>query len=159
MRKFKVGDRVTYEKFGTGTVIDVDGSSMPYLVEFDKAREEFHNGNGRGKEFHCFWCYETDLVLGNFTKTDLQEGDKLTLRNGSVGYYSSDMNIDDLKEKHIEKDLTNNGYAGSELDIVKVERPSSYVTVYEREKNGVKEMTVEEISKELGYEVKIVKGD
>lgn len=91
-----------------------------------------------------------------FKKSDLRDGDKITFRNGKAGIYTGDETyIDGLCNCHINNDLTNNGSRGSELDIVKVERPRKYKTVYEREK--VREMTVEEISKELGYEVKVVK--
>ena len=41
-------------------------------------------------------------------------------------------------------------------DIMKVERPVMYHTVFERDET-VKEMTLDEICKALGYEVKIIK--
>ena len=159
MRKLKIGDRVREDHFGIGTIIDIEGSSMPYLVEFDKENEECHDGRGQGKENHCFWCYEEDLSLAKFTKDDLREGDKLTLRNGEIGYYCDGMCIDGLFPDDIRSNLTNSGDGGSALDIIKVERPSSYVAMYERADVRAREMTVKEISKELGYEVKIVKGD
>ena len=86
-------------------------------------------------------------------------GDKLTLRNGVSGFYRNEETyIDGLYEDNINDDLTNNGGRGSRFDIVKVERPKKYKTVYEREEEEkVREMTVEEISKALGYEVKVVK--
>lgn len=97
-------------------------------------------------------------LVKDFTKADLKEGDIVTLRNGKVGLYSEDMSIDGLTIFNIEDDLTNNGSCKEELDIVKVERPVSYTTVYEREENA-KEMTLKEICEALGYEVKIVKED
>ena len=53
----------------------------------------------------------------------------------------------------LEDDFTHEIYEDS--DIVKIERPVEYTTVFTR--GEVKEMTVEEISKALGYEVKVVK--
>lgn len=102
-----------------------------------------------------------------FSKEDLKDGDIVTLRNGDrlvlVNKIFKDTtnennnylgNLDDLNE-----DLTYEWLEKNEdYDIIKVERPIGYITVYERrEKQEVKEMTVEEISKKLGYEVKIVK--
>lgn len=92
-----------------------------------------------------------------FTKIDLKNGDKLTLRNGSVGYYNGDEYIvSGLRGSDINDDLTNKGCIGNALDIVKVERPV-FEKLYEREE--VREMTIEEICRELGYKVKVVKGD
>jgi len=43
-------------------------------------------------------------------------------------------------------------------DIMKVERAVEYETVFNRDET-VKEMTIDEISRALGYEVKIIKED
>ena len=60
--------------------------------------------------------------------------------------------LDDLNE-----DLTfARDYDDEENKVVKVERPATYYEVFNRDES-VREMTVEEISKALGYEVKIVK--
>lgn len=101
-------------------------------------------------------------------KEELKEGDIVTLRNGdkliytpNSGEYSNDFqdigdnnnylcDLSDLKD-----DLTYNG-TDRDSDIVKVERPVRIETVFER-KDKAREMTVEEISKELGYDIKIVK--
>ena len=93
----------------------------------------------------------------HFSKKDLKVGDVLTLRNGSVGIFDNKKtNIDCLLADNIEDDLTNNGFCGKKLDIVKVERPIKYETVFKR---TIKEMTLEEVCEKLGYEVKIIKGD
>lgn len=93
---------------------------------------------------------------------DLQFADILTLRNGERyvvvedymcgegGSYYCD--CDTLTEEYND-DLTRKSGA-IDNDIVKVERSGEII--YER-KEEVKEMTVEEISKALGYEVKVVK--
>ena len=158
--KFKVGDKVRLKK---GLVIGRDYGGIYFMLPmklFEGKIFEIEFVDGKfyqlkeDKEKYSF----SDEMLEpiKFTKSDLKDGDKITLRNGEVGIYTGDETyIDGLCNCHINNDLTNNGSRGSELDIVKVERPRKYKTVYEREK--VREMTVEEISKELGYEVKVVK--
>lgn len=105
----------------------------------------------------------------DFTKADLKEFDIVEFRNGrkalitrdivSVGWNVGVFSIDTWKD-----DLTDKGT--DKYDIMKVYRPTDSIptdkskwkdlpVVYER--TEVKEMTVEEISKALGYEVKVVK--
>lgn len=99
-------------------------------------------------------------------KEELKEGDIVTLRNGDrlvyipnncccftdlCDSYCNDLfDLNDLKD-----DLTYNG-DDRDSDIVKVERPVQTEIVFER-KDLAREMTIEEISKELGYDVKVVK--
>lgn len=71
----------------------------------------------------------------SFTKADLKDGDIVTLRNGEKGTCKKQFDkitIGSLSNAHINDDLTNNGALGKELDIIKVERPLGYETVYER---------------------------
>ena len=107
---------------------------------------------------------------GEFTKDDFREFDAVEFRDGEkvlitmsivfgrlgIGGFSVDTWDDDLKD--------NTGL--SQYDIMKVYRPTDSLpldkskwkdlpVVYER--TEVKEMTVKEISKALGYEVKVVK--
>ena len=109
-----------------------------------------------------YWTISTDMIelvdTSKFTKSDLQEGDIVTdrerckslfhngaLRGRTLSIYGL---TDDLKDKE----------GKSDNDIVKVERPIKMEIVFERkEESKIREMTVEEISKELGYEVKVVK--
>lgn len=108
-----------------------------------------------------YWTISTDMIelvdTSKFTKSDLQEGDIVTDREGCKSLYSNGnfvgktLNIkwltDDLKDIDGESDN----------DIVKVERPIKLETVFERKEPEVIEMTVEEISRALGHEVKVVK--
>lgn len=116
-----------------------------------------------------FFAEEWLAPADDFTKADLKEFDIVELRNGSktcvvndialgqlsIGCFSVDTWKDDLTDKGTDK-----------YDIMKVYRPTDSIptdrskwkdlpVVYER--TEVKEMTVEEISKALGYEVKVVK--
>lgn len=108
-----------------------------------------------------YWTISTDMIelvnTSKFTKADLQEGDIVTDREGCKSLYSNGSFIgntmdlwgvtEDLKDKDGE----------SNNDIVKVERPIKLETVFERKEPEVIEMTVEEISRALGHEVKVVK--
>ena len=96
-------------------------------------------------------------------KDDIKEGDIITLRNGDRLLIDADKDVSDLSGKNnnpvyslycFENDMTYRD-GNSNYDIVKVERPVEYSIVYDKE--AVREMTVEEISKALGYEVKVVK--
>lgn len=154
--KFKIGDRVRLIKkpnWGieigdTGVVNELD--DQPYVI-WDKNNER--------------WAfYETDLELEEIVKTknDLKDGDIVTLRNGNKLIYAdedfmdlernNDNSLSDLDD--LTDDLKYDEYKN--YDIMKVERPVCFSTVYERDET-VREMTIEEISKALGYEVKIVK--
>lgn len=107
---------------------------------------------------------------GEFTKADLKEFDIVEFRNGRQALIT--MNIamgvleaDGFSFRTWNDDLKDN--TGADIyDIMKVYRPTDSLpldkskwkdlpVVYER--TEVKEMTVEKISKALGYEVKVVK--
>lgn len=99
-----------------------------------------------------------DLKLG-----DLQFADILTLRNGQryvvadnyMHGYVDDQDIDGAYiSDYYNDNLTANSRHDSESDIVKVERCGQ--VIYDRS-NQPKEMTLSEICKELGYDVKIVR--
>lgn len=105
----------------------------------------------------------------NFTKYDLKDGDIVTLRNGAKLVYCDDCFFDfgDRIDNNLTdfEDLTNdlkyddNSWSvdtKADNDIMKVERPTQYKTMYER-KEEVKEMTLAQVCEELGYNVKIIK--
>lgn len=111
------------------------------------------------------WWFSNSMLLAfKFTKDDLKEGDIVTLRNGDRLIYAngeftdcSDDNDNYLEYlSELEKNLT---YEGNhrDNDIVKVERPTGYNTLFERQEEEVKEMTLKEVCEKLGYEIKIVK--
>jgi len=96
--------------------------------------------------------------------SDLENGDIVTLRNGEKMIYC-DEGFTDLSSPHynslsdtydLNDDMTMEDRDEKDSDIMIVERPIKYEKVYDR-KETIREMTVEEVSKELGYEVKIVK--
>lgn len=138
--KFKIGDKVKVincDSAGTdcanfnkvSTITDImNGSKYPYALK--GITESF-----REKEL--------ELVERQFTKSDLQDGDIITLRNGlkyrkvggkirtSYAIISLDCFTENLKclwqgQKNI--------------DVIKVERPTRYETVYERVEEDKKEI-------------------
>ena len=121
---------------------------MPYIISKDWLVEEEDYRKGKDNM--------------EFKKDDLKNGDIVTLRNGDRLVFVGSEDFIDLSDDNdnclsdicdLEDDFTHESYEDS--DIVKIERPVEYTTVFTREE--VKEMTVEEISKALGYEVKVVK--
>lgn len=168
---FKVGDRVKHKRYGKGTINKVYSYTDDYQVKFDKYNPMLHDGCGAGKVGYYWNCHKEDLKLveGNMKKEDLKQNDIVTLRNGdrlvliegdfydlSNKNHNSLSDIDDLDDY-----LKYDGYCYStekeDNDIVKVERPVEYETVFEREE--VQELTVDEISERLGYKVKVVGED
>lgn len=172
MNKFKVGDIVkgidedrygiTNTKMTKGRVIKVreNGMFVVKIIEHEC------------KEYIGDECHDLDpryfVLAKSFTKSDLKNDDIVTLRNGDrliyngegFMYISYDNDNELRRLSDLQDDLTYDdcGDKDEDYDIVKIERPVEYITVYEREeKQEVKEMTVEEISKALGYEVKIIK--
>ena len=113
---------------------------------------------------HFTWAEEWFEPVNEVkTKADLKDGDIITLASGERLLFSNG-DFTDLDEEHynyitdlddLKDDLT---YINDRRkdDVVKVERPLTYYEVFNREET-TKELTVEEISKLLGYEVKIVK--
>lgn len=116
------------------------------------------------------WTWDIRALIPlEFKKGDFKVGDIITLRNGDRLIYEDEgefadlscendnyiASIDDINDDLKYYDDYDDSY-DDENDIVKIERPIDYCTMYSREEKA-KEMTVEEISKALGYEVKIVK--
>lgn len=176
--EFKVGDRVRIKsweqmekKFGKNSDGGIDCmpcfiEDMKYLCGKTATIAEIYNYDIKLKDWSdaggkIHWFFSTDMIelvdTSKFTKSDLQEGDIVTDREGCKSLYSNGnfvgktLNIkwltDDLKDIDGESDN----------DIVKVERPIKLETVFERKEPEVIEMTVEEISRALGHEVKVVK--
>ena len=90
--KYKVGDRVKDTEFGEGIVVETETGTMQtsILVQFDNENKKLHDGNGLSKEKHeknkcCFYSQDTCLLKlikpKQFAKSDLKDGDIVTLRN------------------------------------------------------------------------------
>lgn len=111
-----------------------------------------------------------DSRFNEFTKDDLKDGDIVTLRNGDKLMYV-DGRFTDLLDYELvtnsleyQNELTDDlRYSTSymanpkENDIMKVERPVDYKTVFVRteEEETIKEYTIEELEEKLGHKIKI----
>lgn len=166
--KFKVGDRVrrvrdyhfNMEKGDTGIIENISYGEYLGCINGVDVRLDKNNDLVCGNDE-----INLELIEGEneMTKDDLENGDIIFLRNGNelIVYNDNELcdlesdcfsplnNLEDLEEDLIYED-------DEDYDVVEVKRPSGYDTMFER-KEEVKEMTVSEISKKLGYEVKIVK--
>lgn len=110
-------------------------------------------------------------------KENLIIGDYLVLRNGEVMILGRHGHLIDMKssELEVENKITSIENLDDFLyykrhnhlfDVVRVDRLKPCFgntrlmleTIWEREKDEIREMTLDEISKELGYNVKIIKG-
>lgn len=175
--EFKVGDRVRIKsweqmekEFGIshGDIPCKCGfnSEMRHLCgrtatisEINDYKVKLKDWSDAGGKIH--WFFSTDMIelvdTSKFTKSDLQEGDIVTDREGCKSLYSNGNFVGKtLSIKWLTDDLKDID-GESDNDIVKVERPIKLETVFERKEPEVIEMTVEEISRALGHEVKVVK--
>lgn len=123
------------------------------------------------------WSDYIDKNPSIFTKEDLKTGDILLRRDGAVEIYNGELDMLILQEdwddpSHIRLDLTSE--ITSDADIMAIRRPIAKsscifgafekghergILVYQREKaKKVEEMTLKEVCKLLGKEIKIIPG-
>lgn len=133
--KFKIGDKVKFIKRTHSHSSDVKLGRV-YTIEYiDYMLDKIPYLTKENKE----WFKEDELELvktAQFTKSDLKDGDIVTYRNGAKRTLKGEKLINqegyemyDLIQ--YKTDLTDIGEQRS-LDIIKVERPVQYETVYER---------------------------
>lgn len=120
--KFKVGDKVKVIKCKShlhceniNKISKIEGIetffSYPYSLE---DCDELFNDE------------ELELVEKQFTKSDLKDGDKCTLKNGQVVF------VDKTSKYCFENIDEQLKYFNDDVSIVKVERPVKYETLFER---------------------------
>ena len=156
--KFKVGDKVRVIKcsidgercknFNKISTITKIGEHLCYPYILKDIRETFRED-------------ELELVEVQFTKSDLKDGDIVTYRNGlkkivsgdklygndlftSLRYYPEDLKDVDGEEKN---------------DIVKVERPVKYETVFERKEeilDGTEKKYLARVIKPFRHKIKSI---
>lgn len=180
MRKIKAGDKIKIisaqdEKFNYSDVI-----GNIYIVkeiresQIGKKYAELKNSIYKPYLYNCELVDEKEK---QFTKSDLKNGDIVELRNGQRYVYiekyndrfiystDSDEVIVNLKDgeysrlANYDDDLRYKGRGNCEYDIMKILDMSEFYRkqkwTWEREKT--EEMTLEEVCKELGRDIKIVK--
>ena len=164
--KFKVGDKVKF--IGEVANHRVHGENLQADIEKYNNRFTISRISTTGyvefKENEC-WCIEFDeieLILERqFTKSDLKDGDIVTQRNGlkkmvfenklygsnhfvSLTYYT-----EDLKDAN----------GDEEYDIIKIERPGKYNTIFERKEeilDEVEKKYLANVIKPFRHEIKII---
>ncbi len=154
--EYKVGDRVKHEKYGKGTVVEINSGATKdtVLVQFDNENESLHSGcecRGTYKNNTC-WHFNNSY-LEDIEKIDRYEGLEL---------------LNEIKKQEIKnceiKVYKNNKYQFTiqcgEKAIL--DNPQHHIGMLTSDKYTYepiikKEMTISEIEKELGYSIKIVK--
>nr|DAE68762.1 MAG TPA: hypothetical protein [Caudoviricetes sp.] len=131
--KFKVGDRVKVIN------CEIEGRECENLGKIFTIKSTDKNGNSFPYELYgtpeFFGDNELELV-NKFTKADLKDGDKCTLKNGQVIFVdkTSDYGFSNINEQL--------KYFNDDVSIAKVERPVKYETMFER-----KEEILDEVEK------------
>lgn len=159
--KYKVGDKVNHKKYGEGKILEISNNT-DLLVEFKEKNSCFHNGSGRGKDFHCYWVSNDDLIvkptkeelfkmpLGTIIKTDREEHN-VFVKVGENDFCNDD--VDHIEDNYVNDDLSLECFGNR---IIEIQEPNEYQTIYKADEEA-KEMTIAEIEKELGYPIKVVK--
>ena len=165
-KKFKVGDKIKAIQ-DTEYVITTKENEWEGIVT-SVSEESFDAKTTHVKKLGSIGDVYSDLdydyfEISKFTIDNLKFGDILTLRNGEKFVYASGHMFGeddsswrdcDVVRDCYENNLLSEDHDEREYDIVKVERLGNIVFT---QPETVKEMTVSEISKALGYEVKVVK--
>ncbi len=148
--KFKVGDKVrvrkdleTNKKYGSMTYVEGMGKMKGKTVTI---KEVCWNSYWI-EEFDYNWTDEMFEEKANFTKSDLKDGDIVAYGNGEkrikiAGKLYDENGSATMWLHSYKEDLTREYKERAETDIIKVERPTGYETVFER-----KEEILDEVEK------------
>lgn len=132
--KYKVGDKVKVVKCTYHTNCKNIGKEF----EIERTDEMMVNPYALKECCELFRDEEPELVqLKQFTKSNLKDGDILTYRNEDKRTYINNKLIDENGDSvgcidTCNEDLTRKNRFHEDLDIVRVERPTQYETVFER---------------------------
>lgn len=141
--KFKVGDKVRF----IGDVNNHHGKNLSLKEDIEKYKNKFTISyvGDRYYEFkeNPYWYIQQNEIeiieQKQFAKSDLQDGDIVTYRNGDRRVVTKkETSLRGIKDyMHVElsvykEDLRRIG-SDTDKDITKVERPIKYETVFERE--------------------------
>lgn len=128
--KFKVGDKVKViarkygHHFNIGEIVKIT-----QINKSDYTCESFNKHD-------IWWLKDNEVAEVKFTKSDLKDGDIVTYRNGNKRIVISGKLIDEngMGTKYLRSydDQIKDKNGCRNLDIVKVERPVKYETVFER---------------------------
>ncbi len=128
--KFKVGDevkviaRIHGHHFNIGEIVKI--------IQINKSDYTCESFN----KHDIWWLKDNEVAEVKFTKSDLKDGDIVTYRNGNKRIVISGKLIDEngMGTKYLRSydDQIKDKNGCRNLDIVKVERPVKYETVFER---------------------------
>ena len=128
--KFKVGDKVKViarkygHHFNIGEIVKIT-----QINKSDYTCESFNKHD-------IWWLKDNEVAEVKFTKSDLKDGDIVTYRNGNKRIVISGklINENGMGTKYLRSydDQIKDKNGCRNLDIVKVERPVKYETVFER---------------------------
>ena len=142
--KFKVGDKVKViaKKHG-------HGFNIGEIVKIEEISDRDYKCSSL-KENELWWMGEDEFTKVKFTKLDLKDGDIVTYRKGLKKIVSGDKlyGNDLFASLRYYKENLKNVDGEEEYNIVKVERPVKYETVFER-----KEEILDEVEKRYLTEV------
>lgn len=134
--KFRIGDKLK--------VINIkhcQSCNIGEIVKVVDVGEIYKRYSCKTSEGLVFYFEESELEKLDFTKADLKDGDIVTYRNGIKRLVNAtnkkivfiqNPNILSFDFCDFRDDLTNKNKEGKEYDIVKIERPVKYETVFER---------------------------
>ena len=148
--KYYVADEM--EKFKGKAVTIYSVNSEAYRIEEDNMSwdwtEDMFEGLAKPTKEELF-----KMPLGTIIKTD-REKHNIFVKVGENDFCND--NRDHIEDSDINEDLTVDNYCGDKT-IIEIQIPT-YETIYKADEE-VKEMTIAEIEKELGYPIKVVKED
>lgn len=142
--KFKVGDKVKVIAEKYGHEFDIGE-----IVKIEEIDDRDYKCSSLKKD-ELWWMREDEFVKVKFTKADLKDGDIATDREGKKRTVSKGFLVDNfgaISLTYFTEDLKD-ADGLQENDIVKVERPVKYETVFER-----KEEILDEVEKRYLTEV------
>lgn len=133
--KFRIGDKLK--------VINIkhcQSCNIGEIVKVVDVEEICKRYSCRTSKGLVFYFEESELEKLDFTKADLKDGDKCTLKNGQVIFVdkTSDYGFSNINEQL--------KYFNDDVSIIKVERPVKYETMFER-KEEILEEILDEVEK------------
>lgn len=165
--KFKVGDKVRVVKRATASWSKTKDNYIGKVFTIDMVAERDDYPYSLSATGY-WWCDE-ELELAQFTKSDLKDGMVVEYCNGQRRVVlnnrvmasdisrSLDNHNEDLIDKYNDDYTIDKVYHSSAHTLNEYFKDNCLTLIWERPKEEpVKEMTVEEIEKELGYKVKII---
>lgn len=138
--KFKVGDKVRVVAKKYGHRFDIGE-----IVKIEEISDRDYQCSSLEKN-ELWWMGEDEFTKVKFIKSDLKDGDIATDREGKKRTVSKGFLVDNfgaISLTYFTEDLKDVD-GEEEYDIVKVERPVKYETVFERE-----EEILDEIEKDI----------